>query len=1030
MNLPIFVSATSGDLGAARDLVVTVLAGMGQHTRVQPTIPLAGGDLRAVLRRLIDECGMVIQLVGFRCGRLPPVVDPTFGLVSYTQYESRYAEQQNKRVIYITLPERFPFTACEPEAADKLALQQAYREDLRTRGVQRGSPANLDALKALILTMRDDLAELLQLAAGRHAEVMQVLTATPAAVGDYLMNVGLVRDKLFKADITRIDKYAPTQLIGRDDELALLNDAWTKVREAQTPRHHVLTLVAMGGEGKTSLVAKWAAELAHKDWPGCDAAFAWSFYSQGTREQMAASSDLFLAEALRFFGDPNMAQSSQSALDKARRLATLVGDRRTLLILDGLEPLQYAPTSPTPGELRDGAIAVLLKALAANSHGLCVLTTRHAVADLRNYLQTTVLEHHLLRLSEAAGVQLLQSLGVHGSAPELAALVHDVRGHALSLNLLGTYLRDAHGGDVRKRDQVKLEEADAEEQGGHAFRVMDAYVQWFASPEKNAKEAMRGQRAIAVLNLLGLFDRPASSDCLNALLKAPAIRGLTEAFADITPEQRNIVYARLETAKLLTVNRDAAGALLSLDAHPLVREYFGNTLKEQQPQAWPAGHQRLFEHLCASTKEGKQPTLADLQPLYQAVAHGCQAGLPQRAYDEVYDARICRQDEYYSGKKLGAFSSDLGAVACFFELPWQRVSSTLGEGTKASLLNYAAFSLRALGRLGEALEPMRLSGEMDVKDEHWQGAAIVYNNLSGLALTLGHICGGGLSSALQDAEQAVVYADRSGDAFCQMASRTVNGDTLHQAGQQTEAFRLFREAEDMQAKRQASYPLLYSVQGFFYADLLLAHAERSAWLACLQPSGGNPARLAEALPEVERRTTQTLLWVSTQDWLLDIALDHLTLGRTRLYAAALQASALSPVAPAWAASGRIAFDIGQAVDGMRRAGDMTYLPRALLTRAWLRRLQGLATGPDSAQSDLDEAWAIAERGPMPLFQADIHLHRARLFMRDAHYPWNKNDDGTARGPTDDLREARRLIEKHGYWRRKEELEDAEEAIHQ
>ena len=37
----------------------------------------------------------------------------------------------------------------------------------------------------------------------------------------------------------------------------------------------------------TSLVAKWAAELAAQDWPGCDSAFGWSFYSQGTREQVS-----------------------------------------------------------------------------------------------------------------------------------------------------------------------------------------------------------------------------------------------------------------------------------------------------------------------------------------------------------------------------------------------------------------------------------------------------------------------------------------------------------------------------------------------------------------------------------------------------------------------------------------------------------------------------------------------------------------------------------------------------------------------
>jgi hypothetical protein len=77
-------------------------------------------------------------------------------------------------------------------------------------------------------------------------------------------------------------------------------------------------------------------------------------------------------------------------------------------------------------------------------------------------------------------------------------LVEDVRGHALTLNLLGTYLRDAHAGDIRKRDLVKLEEADAEEQGGHAFRVMDAYVRWFEQEEFEQEKTERTEKKPSV----------------------------------------------------------------------------------------------------------------------------------------------------------------------------------------------------------------------------------------------------------------------------------------------------------------------------------------------------------------------------------------------------------------------------------------------------------------------------------------------------------------------------------------------------
>ena len=82
------------------------------------------------------------------------------------------------------------------------------------------------------------------------------------------------------------------------------------------------------------------------------------------------------------------------------------------------------------------------------------------------------------------------------------------------------------------------------------------------------------------------------------------------------------------------------------------------------------------------------------------------------------------------------------------------------------------------------------------------------------------------------------------------------------------------------------------------------------------------------------------------------------------------------------------------------------LTRGLLTAA----VYHFRRGDDRlVRSALDEAQQIAERGAMPLRLADVHLHRARLFR-----------DRT------ELAKARALIEKHGYWRRKEELEDAEE----
>ncbi|HRY16041.1 MAG TPA: hypothetical protein P5330_09255, partial [Candidatus Competibacteraceae bacterium] len=228
-----------------------------------------------------------------------------------------------------------------------------------------------------------------------------------------------------------------------------------------------------------------------------------------------------------------------------------------------------------------------------------------------------------------------------------------------------------------------------------------------------------------------------------------------------------------------------------------------------------------------------------------------------------------------------------------------------------------------------------------------------------------------------------------------------------------EAKALFREAERMQAEQQPHDPLLYSVQGFQYGDLLLAVAERAAWRTILPAparSGVRGEDLAEICRAVSERAARTLKIAEQNHWLLDIALGHLTSGRAALYEAILTAADVH----------RARSDVEQAVAGLRRAGQQEFTVRGLLTHAWLRCLFSTRTGPNSAQADLDEAWDIAERGPMRLFLADIHLHRARLFHAATPYPWGS--------PQADLTAARALIEHCGYGRRLEELEDAEAVI--
>ena len=781
-----------------------------------------------------------------------------------------------------------------------------------------------------------------------------------------------------KISTTRLTHTAD-KLFGREAEIARLDAAWAD------PITHVVTLVAWGGVGKTSLVAEWAARLAARDYDGATY-FDWSFYSQGTKEQGAAMGEPFVNEALRFFGGEEgetLAASATSAWDKGGKLAEFVAKRRALLILDGLEPLQYPASSPLAGQLKDPGVEALLKGLAQRNAGLCVVTTRESVTNLASFRGTTAPEWELERLDKTAGVALLKSLGVAGSAKELEDVIEEVKGHALTLNLLGTYLRDAHGGDVRKKDLVKLEEADLEERGGHAFRVIAAYENWLGG------EKAAGERQLTLLRLLGLFDRPADRGCIEALRRDPVIPGLTDPLIGTSDAQWNLAVTRLADRKLLSKRDDGA-----LDAHPLVREYFAKQLREKNEEAWHAAHGRLFEHL-RDTTEHRPDTLEGLHPLYQAVAHGCLAGRYEEACFGIYSDRILRGTGYegfYSWKKLGAFGSNLGALACFFEAPWRSISPALSEAIQGWLLNETAIQLRSLGRLTEAVEPMRIVTALTARSEDWKNAAINASNLSELELTRGEV-----SSAVTDGERCVTFADRSGDAFQRMAFRATHADALHQAGRREEAKALFREAERLQAERQPGYLRLYSVRGFRYCALLLGDAERAAGRG-ERPSTGTGFQLGEVQ---ERAAGAQRAWkeiFANNPSTLDIALDHLTLGRVALCRSILEGTAAAAARP----------EIEQAVDGLRRAGTQHMIPLGLLTRAWLRFAEGDEAG---ARADLAEAEEIASRGPMPLFLADIALYRGRMFKDRAA-----------------LVEARRLIEKHGYGRRLGELEDAEERL--
>ncbi len=754
-------------------------------------------------------------------------------------------------------------------------------------------------------------------------------------------------------------------LFGREDELRLLDAAWA------TRTTNIVCLVAQGGVGKTALVNYWLRLMGANNYRGAARVFGWSFYSQGTKDDRQAEADTCISNALEWFKDPDLIPTNP--WDRGVRLAQLARQERCLIVLDGLEPLQYPP-GEMHGRFKDPGVQGLLRELARHNPGLCIITTRLQVADLKGFTSDpatpgaplpTVVMKDLDTLSPEAGRQLLEYLGVKGAPGELEKAAEEFRGHAFALILLGTYLKKIYGGDVRQRDKIRVLTKEPEH-GPHAWRMLGAYERWF-----------RDQREGEILALLGLFDRPAFAKALAALTAPPAIPGLTKHLQKISREDRGFAVHKLREARLLEPEDPHSPG--TLDCHPLMREYFGERLQKDFPEAWKAGHSRLYEYYKNLAPEFPD-TLEAMAPLYAAVVHGCRAGRHQEAFTEVYWRRICRGNEFFSIHNLGAQAADLAALAAFFAPPWENLSASLTAHAQATLLNQAGFFLWSLGRFQEALEILKAGFELQVTNESWANAARSASNLSDSTLILGN-----LEQSEGLAHRSIALADLGGGEEEIIGSRCYLAYSLHQRGASQKAEELYRQAEAIQKDWEPEEPYLYSYRGFRFCELLL-------------DQGG----YQEALT----RASHTLAVAQDLQGLMDIGLNHLSLGRAYLAQGLAEGEGNLEMADE---------NFKESVDFLRRAGRQHYLVLGLLGRAAFFR----ATRDwPAVHLDLEEALEWTQRSGARLYEADAHLEYARLHLAQG----NKEKARTS------LVKAREMIQEMGYHRRDREVQELEKQL--
>lgn len=935
----IFISHTRSDKDWA-EWIAWTLKEAGYSVEIQSWSSPAGTDWVDWMNRAVPESDTLIAVLS------DEYMDSPYAMVELYMAFTDDPTAQKRKIIPVRVRE------CEPRGllarlsyADLVGVSE---EVARARLFDASKPDTIATLRPLFPSGN---------------KIPTSSSSDAEAKGSHLPRVGVY----FSESWPVTDPF----LVGREKEMRLLDKCW------RMPSVHVVSLVAWGGAGKTALLNRWWIRLMQRaNWSGAERVFAWSFYNQGAEEGQQSSADQFIGEALRWFGDAATAESSLTPWAKGVRLAELVSAQRTLLLLDGLEPLQE-PTGGVvwrQGSVKDAALRGLLLTLAKGSLGLCVLTTRLKVNDLRLFEDTSMRSLDLERLADEDGAHYLEHLGVVGPRKEIVQAAKEFGGHPLALTLLGKYLVLAHGGDIRQRvaDPPLISAAAGASQ---ARRVMQCYERWF-----------KGQPELDVLYMLSLFDRPAEPDAIRVFHNGQVIRGLTGRLKRLSPGEWVSALDNLASVRLLS-----AGGGATLDTHPLVREHFGERLRATNATAWRAAHSRLFKYFSSPPRAKDAPeTLNDLEPLYRAVAHGCKAGQHRKAL-KLYVEKILKGGLYYSWKKFGNFGMELDALSKFFDRTWDLPTKILTPKDRGFVLNETGFHLMALGRMREALGPARTAFTLFKAHKDYDNVAVSCSNLSKLYSDLGEL---GESHTIAGDCVALVK-DKSG-WYPLVGLMVAHATALHQLGDMDEAHEIFAEAENIHSLKSSEYPFLYAFRGFRYCELLLERGDVE----------GVRLRASQTLSAVKKRATLKLPSYS-------VGLSHLSMGEALLLLCREGRDERV----------RAEQHVESAVELLRQASQQRHIACALLARTRLHLMSGRLEG---ARQDLEEVLELISRSDMRRLECDTHLEYCRMLLTAAFGGGTAEDLMRARRH---LERARQMIEEMRYRRRDYDLSLVSARLH-
>jgi tetratricopeptide (TPR) repeat protein len=333
----VMISSTINDLPEHRKEVMDACLRQGMFPIMMEHLPASDDEAIRASLKMVDDADIYVGIFAHRYGYVPKSYD-----ISVTEMEyNRAVERKIPRCIFV-MDEEHPIKKTDVEMGEGAKKHETFKKRLLT----------------------DNIVNFFKSPTDLHAHVINSLSKYHEAditQFHYVSDIPQPPEAYIAHPYTLLQTH---RLIGRQDELNLLTN-WVTKRAEEIYYARILSIVAVGGMGKSALTWKWFNDIALQEMKPLAGRMWWSFYESD------ASFENFVIRALAYVTKQSREEVQKiSPTERELQLLAALDREPFLIVLDGLERILLAYARIDAARLADDDIDQRTANYVVKTYGL------------------------------------------------------------------------------------------------------------------------------------------------------------------------------------------------------------------------------------------------------------------------------------------------------------------------------------------------------------------------------------------------------------------------------------------------------------------------------------------------------------------------------------------------------------------------------------------------------------------------------------------------------------------------------------